>query len=60
MMMQDYPEKYADVIKAGKHMSGTMVEYINGIEVINAFNQPANSYAKFTDSVNANVNVVLD
>ncbi len=60
MMMRDYPEKYASVMKAGKHMSGTMVEYINGIEVIKAFNQSARSYAKFTDSVKANVNVVLD
>ncbi len=60
VMMRDYPEKYAGVMKAGKHMSGTMVEYINGIEVIKAFNQSAKSYAKFTDSVNANMNVVLD
>lgn len=60
MMMRDYPEKYAGVMKAGKHMSATMVEYINGIEVIKAFNQSAKSYAKFTDSVKANVNVVLD
>ncbi len=60
MMMRDYPEKYAAVMKAGKHMSGTMVEYINGIEVIKTFNQSAKSYAKFTDSVNANVTIVLD
>lgn len=60
MMMRDYPEKYDNVMRAGKHMSGTMVEYINGIEVIKAFNQSAKSYAKFTDSVKANVNVVLD
>lgn len=60
LMMRDYPEKYAEVMKAGKYMSGTMVEYINGIEVIKAFNQSAKSYAKFTDSVKANVNVVLD
>jgi ATP-binding cassette subfamily B protein IrtA len=60
IMMKDYPEKYADVMKAGKHMSGTMVEYINGIEVIKAFNQSAKSYHKFTDAVTVNVNVVLD
>lgn len=60
MMMRDYREKYDSVMRAGKHMSGTMVEYINGIEVIKAFNQSANSYAKFTDSVKTNVNVVLD
>lgn len=60
MMMRDYPEKYAEVLKAGAHMSGTMVEYINGIEVIKAFNQSAKSYAKFTDSVKTNVDVVLN
>lgn len=60
MMMRDYPEKYAEVLKAGAHMSGTMVEYINGIEVIKAFNQSAKSYVKFTDSVKANVDVVLN
>jgi ATP-binding cassette subfamily B protein len=60
MMMRDYPEKYDSVMRAGRHMSGTMVEYINGIEVIKAFNQSAKSYAKFTDSVKTNVNVVLD
>lgn len=60
LMMRDYPEKYDSVMRAGRHMSGTMVEYINGIEVIKAFNQSAKSYAKFTDSVKTNVNVVLD
>lgn len=60
MMMRDYPAKYDSVMRAGRHMSGTMVEYINGIEVIKAFNQSAKSYAKFTDSVKTNVNVVLD
>lgn len=31
VMMRDYPQKYDSVIRAGKHMSRTMVEYINGI-----------------------------
>ncbi|MGL6200516.1 MAG: ABC transporter ATP-binding protein [Lachnospiraceae bacterium] len=60
LMMRDYTEKYAGVVAAGKHMSGTMVEYINGIEVIKAFNQSANSYAKFSDAVKNNVKVMLD
>lgn len=34
LMMRDYTEKYAGVVAAGKHMSGTMVEYINGIVTI--------------------------
>src|SRR5699024_409533 len=35
-------------------MNTTIVEYIGGIEVIKAFNQGKNSYAKFTDRVKAN------
>ena len=37
--MKEYPKKYGAVVQAGKHMSATTVEYINGIEVIKAFNQ---------------------
>ena len=33
------------MVQAGKHMSDTTLEYINGIEVIKAFNQSAASYA---------------
>ena len=32
-------------------MNNAIVEYVNGIEVIKAFNQSASSYGKFTDSV---------
>ena len=46
--MKEYPKKYGAVVQAGKHMSATTVEYINGIEVIKAFNQSAASYGKFT------------
>lgn len=35
-------------------MNETIVEYIGGIEVIKAFNQGKNSYAKFRDRVLAN------
>lgn len=59
-MMKDYAVKYAAVTNAGKHMSATTVEYINGIEVIKAFNQSANSYAKFTDAVKRNTQLVFD
>ncbi len=59
-MMKDYAVKYAAVTDAGKHMSATVVEYINGIEVIKAFNQSAKSYAKFTDAVRNNTRLVLE
>ena len=37
--MKEYPKKYGAVVQASKYMSATTVEYINGIEVIKAFNQ---------------------
>jgi len=59
-MTKNYAEKFAVYTNAGKHMSATAVEYINGIEVIKAFNQSANSYAKFTDAVKGNAGVALN
>ena len=49
--MKEYPKKYGAVVQASKYMSATTVEYINGIEVIKAFNRSATSYGKYADSV---------
>lgn len=54
LVMISYPAKYAGSVKVTQHMNATIVEYINGIEVIKAFNQGKDSYAKFADSVKAN------
>lgn len=59
-MMKEYPKKYGEVVKAGNHMSATTVEYIEGIEVIKAFNQSEQSYQKFSDAVHGNANLILD
>ena len=53
-IMGSYSKDYEGAVKATHEMSGTVVEYINGIEVIKAFNQGKLSYAKFTDKVTAN------
>lgn len=58
--MKEYPKKYGAVVQAGKHMSAATVEYINGIEVIKAFNQSASSYEKFVEAVRQNTNLILD
>ena len=58
--MKEYPKKYGAVVQAGKHMSATTVEYINGIEVIKAFNQSAASYGKFTEAVRQSAELMLD
>ncbi|MDC7124134.1 MAG: ABC transporter ATP-binding protein [Spirochaetales bacterium] len=60
LMMKEYPKKYGEVVQAGKHMSGTIVEYINGIEVIKTFNQSASSYEKFSNAVKRNADIVLE
>ena len=47
-------DRYEGSVKVTQAMNATIVEYIGGIEVIKAFNQGKNSYAKFTDRVKAN------
>lgn len=52
IMSRTYPAKYEGSIKASRDMNNAVVEYVNGIEVIKAFNQNAKSYKKYTDAVN--------
>lgn len=47
-MMIGYESKFANYVNKNKHLNATAVEYINGIEVIKAFNQSASSYEKFS------------
>lgn len=58
--MRDYPEKYGRIVATKEHMGSTIIEYINGIEVIKTFGQAASSYEKFTDAVRANSALMLD
>lgn len=53
-VMRGYGEKYAGSVKTAQEMNSTIVEYIGGIEVIKAFNQGKNSYAKYAGKVEAN------
>lgn len=43
--------KFPQAVKIGQRMSNIIVEYINGIEVIRAFNQRNKSYTKYSDIV---------
>ncbi|MGO5052726.1 ABC transporter ATP-binding protein [Lachnospiraceae bacterium LCP25S3_G4] len=54
MIMRNYGRDYEQSVKVTQDMNETIVEYIGGIEVIKAYNQGKNSYAKFTDRVKAN------
>lgn len=53
-VMKDYGVKYEGSVKTTQAMNSAIVEYIGGIEVIKAYNQGKNSYAKFSDRVIAN------
>ena len=59
-MTKDYADRYATVQDAGKGMNAAIVEYINGIEVIKAFNQSSASYGKFVAAVRANRDAMKD
>lgn len=50
-VMGGYGKDYEGAVKATTEMSSTIVEYINGIEVIKAFNQGSKSYARLTEKV---------
>lgn len=52
--MKNYPEKYQESVQIGKKMNDSIVEYVNGIEVIKAFNQGKEAYAGYVNAVNAN------
>lgn len=51
IMGKTYPAKYQESVRINKHMNDTVVEYVNGIEVIKAFNQSSSSYKKYEDAV---------
>lgn len=50
-MTKNYEVRYKEVMDAQKNMDASVVEYINGIEVIKTFNQSKSSYEKYADAV---------
>ncbi len=59
-VMGGYAKDYEGAVKATTEMSGSVIEYINGIEVIKAFNQGKASYTKLSDKVRANARYYYD
>lgn len=43
--------KFPQAVKIGQEMNNSIVEYINGIEVIKTFNQGEKSYKKYSENV---------
>ncbi len=60
LMMNGYEERFNKYQQAAKNMNTAAVEYIQGINVIKAFNRSASSYGKFKKAVNENRDAMLD
>lgn len=59
-MCRNYPQRFAGLVDAERNMNTTVIEYVNGIEVIKGFNQSANSYTKYKDAVNYDANYAVN
>ncbi|MGF0096231.1 ABC transporter ATP-binding protein [Peptoniphilus sp. SGI.035] len=55
-IMKGYPKQFAGAVQVGGEMNSSIVEYIEGIEVIKAFNQGDEQYRKFSEKIKANAN----
>ena len=60
LMMNGYEERFNKYQQAAKNMNTAAIEYIQGINVIKAFNRSASSYGKFKKAVNENRDAMLD
>lgn len=58
--MRDYQNRSRRYMDANSNMDSSLVEYINGIQVIKAFNQAGVSFQKFSDSVKHYHDVTVD
>ncbi|MHA2694874.1 ABC transporter ATP-binding protein [Streptococcus agalactiae] len=60
VMNAHYKEMFGKSVAIGQKMNNSIVEYINGIEVIKTFNQSENSYKKYSNSVYDNAQFYYD
>lgn len=51
IMMKNFNKLYADYMESNNYVNSVIVEYVEGIEVIKAFNQSSSSYEKFAKAV---------
>ncbi|MPW26485.1 ATP-binding cassette domain-containing protein [Alkalibaculum sp. M08DMB] len=51
IMMKNYNQQYAEYMESSNYVNSVIVEYVEGIEVIKAFNQSTSSYQKFEKAV---------
>lgn len=50
-LMRDFNTQYQAYMDANNHVNSVIIEYVEGIEVVKAFNQSSTSYEKFANSV---------
>ena len=50
-LMRNYNSQYAAYMEANNHVNNVIIEYVEGIEVVKAFNQSTSSYEKFVGAV---------
>lgn len=60
LTMRGYADKSTRWNRATNNMNASLVEYVNGIEVIKTFNQERKSYQKFSESIEDFHDTTLD
>ena len=50
-LMRDFNTQYQAYMDANNHVNSVIIEYVEGIEVVKAFNQSSTSYEKFAKAV---------
>ena len=50
-LMRNYNSQYAAYMESNNHVNSIIIEYVEGIEVVKAFNQSTSSYEKFVGAV---------
>ena len=59
-LMKNYNSQYAAYMEANNHVNSVIIEYVEGIEVVKAFNQSISSYEKFVGAVESFKGFTLD
>lgn len=59
-LMKNYNSQYAAYMEANNHVNSVIIEYVEGIEVVKAFNQSTSSYEKFVGAVESFIGFTLD
>ncbi len=60
LMMSGYKTRFAKYTAACENLNSTVIEYVNGIEVIKAFGQSTSSYEKYAGAVSGYRDYTLD